>query len=248
MTERLYEKPPITESVVELRFSQAISMERLERLQQDFAKHYPDVTPRRNIGVEVRVDEDRTRKPVAEVNEEDTGFRCATADQTEILILAPSAIAVSQLAPYNGWASFFGRFKRDWDLYKKQIGHKRIDRIGVRYINRIDIPFDGSAIDHENFVDIFVSYPDQLGPQQAYAVQLALFSQDIGCGIKINSSSVESPVIGHISFVLDIDVAKNEDVPQNDREIFELMERIRLEKNRVFEACITDKTRETFSV
>ena len=34
--------------------------------------------------------------------------------------------------------------------------------------------------------------------------------------------------------------------PQNDDAVYELINRIRVAKNRVFEACITDRARELF--
>ena len=78
-----------------------------------------------------------------------------------------------------------------------------------------------------------------------YAVQAQLHIADIGCDLTLNSSVVPSPLLGHRSFVIDQDIGKD-NPPQNDDGIYNLLNQIRVTKNRVFEACITDRARELF--
>jgi uncharacterized protein (TIGR04255 family) len=150
-----------------------------------------------------------------------------------------------QLAPYPGWDQFFGRFCRDWEAWKNSVGYRKIIRVGVRYINRIDIPTDEPVLYEEQFLNVYPHIPEVLGPMMQYALQTQLSLTDIGCILTLNSSVVPSPLIGHRSFVIDLDIGKDSP-PQNDDAIYELINRIRIAKNRVFEACITDRARELF--
>lgn len=73
--------------------------------------------------------------------------------------------------PYPGWENFFQRFVRDWELWKRVVGHQHVIRIGVRYINRIDIPITGPVVDYESFLSIYPKLPDELGSVLAYGIQ-----------------------------------------------------------------------------
>jgi uncharacterized protein (TIGR04255 family) len=54
------------------------------------------------------------------------------------------------------------------------------------------------------------------------------------------------PLVNHFSIMLDIDVSQQFDLPQRDDDLHGLLSQMRDEKNRVFEACITDTARELF--
>jgi uncharacterized protein (TIGR04255 family) len=154
---------------------------------------------------------------------------------------------ISQLAPYPGWDGFFRRFVRDWTIWKKSAGYRKVGRVGVRYINRIDIPLAGRpVIEETEFLNVYPHIPKELGPTNAYGVQAVLPILDINCRLTLNSSVVPSPLLNHVSFIIDQDIAKEVDTPQSDENLYELLNAIRLKKNEIFEACITDRARELF--
>jgi uncharacterized protein (TIGR04255 family) len=64
--------------------------------------------------------------------------------------------------------------------------------------------------------------------------------------LTLNSSSAPSPLLGHAAFIVDEDIAKEGDPPQNDDAIYALLNQIRVKKNEIFEACITPRARELF--
>ena len=51
---------------------------------------------------------------------------------------------------------------------------------------------------------------------------------------------------GRTAVILDIDLWRDQDVPQSDAELWTLFEALRNRKDDVFEACITDETRKEF--
>ena len=61
-----------------------------------------------------------------------------------------------------------------------------------------------------------------------------------------NSGAVPSPLIGYKSYLLDFDIYKEPDPPQNDEDIYELLNRIRVKKNQVFDDCVTARAKEIF--
>jgi uncharacterized protein (TIGR04255 family) len=81
----------------------------------------------------------------------------------------------------------------------------------------------------------------------AYAVQAVLPLADIGCKLTLNSAAVPSPILDHSSFLFDQDIAREIDPPQSDEAIYDLLNEIRVQKNKFFEACITDRARALFN-
>jgi uncharacterized protein (TIGR04255 family) len=245
--ERPYKRPPITEAVIEARFVDQMDATQLQRVMAGFASFYPHEQTLSNVGVTLAVPFQISEQPVAQFNQQ-VGHRRASTDLTELLLLWPENFIVSQLAPYSGWEALVERFGRDWTNWKRLVGYRRLVRIGVRYINRIDIPIKkGNAIIEETeYLNVFPKLPDDLGPMTGFGVQAKVPLPDVGCNLTINSGAVPSPLLNHASLLLDTDIAQETSPPQKDEEIFALLNRVRTKKNAIFEACITDQAREIF--
>ena len=236
-----YSQPPIIEAVIGITFSSPVTKAELDTFEKQFKTHYPNEQMVSNYNIALMLS-----NPVSTNLDKQDGCRRSTEDMTQLVVLWPSSFTVSQLAPYQGWAHFYERFARDWALLKKIIGFQKISRIGVRYINRIDIPAEGAVVEYEKYINIYPNMPDILQPTSSYALQAAVQLVDINCLLKINSAVVPSPLLNHTSFIIDQDIAKEVDQPQNDNDIYELLGKIRTAKNAIFEACISDRARELF--
>lgn len=238
-----YNYPPVTEAVIGINFAEKLSKALLQSVSDSLSKNYPIHQPLQNINVKLDLSHlaDKDPKNFTEVTEV---HRRSSQDMTELALALPNSFVVSQLAPYPSWAIFSKRFMRDWKHVKRTLGYREINRIGVRYINRIDIPTTGSLVHHGQYLNVFPQVPEMLSPLTAWAAQTTSYFQDINCKLTLNSGVVESPILNHRSFLLDLDIAREFDVPQNDKNIFALLEAMRLKKNQVFEACISQRARD----
>lgn len=247
MTQLSYKRAPITEAVIAINFETPIDSESLTNLSGKFSAHYPQHQDVANLQFDIQLHAIEQQSATTKVDK-DLGHRRSSSDMTELMVLWPSALVVSQLAPYTGWDVFFRRFVRDWKLWKRVIGFKTVSRIGVRYINRLDIPLpkDGNVVEQEEYINVYPKLPSIFGPLASYAVQAAFPVEEIGSKILINSAVVPSPILDHISIVFDQDIIREVDVPQSDEAIYALLDEIRRKKNEVFEACIRDRARELF--
>ena len=246
MSDQPYTKPPITEAVIEIRFAEALDASELDKAARQLKSVYNNEEHTRNVAFAVGVP---PIGPVQTTLNEQLGRRMSSGDLTQIVILWPSSFVVAQLAPYPGWQNFFGRFSRDWALWKRAMGYHRVVRVGVRYINRIDVPTgaaNDAAMDEAGYLNVYPQFPESLRPVVNYAVQAQVVLHDIGCGLIMNSGAVPSPLIGYKSYLLDFDIYKEPDPPQNDEEIYELLNRIRVKKNQVFDDCVTTRAKEIF--
>ena len=240
-----YQRPPITEAVIGITFSSPMDAQQLASINKAFQKHYPHKQDVSTFDFSVEINTKNSGENKANFKPT-IGHRLSTDDQTQLVVLWPNSISLSQLAPYQGWGNFIGRFNRDWGALKKILGFQPISRIGVRYINRIDLPAAEPIIEHENFLNIYPKVPDILNPLDAYALQASVTLKDINCRLTINSASVPSPLLHHVSFVIDTDIFSDLNPPQSDSDLIVLLNKIRTKKNQVFEACISQPARSLF--
>ncbi len=247
MTQSPYKSAPITEAVIEIKFANPLSEDLFASVSRKFNKHYLKHQNVQNLSVAVQIPTNQTETPKTAIDKE-LGHRLSSEDMTELIVLWPSTFMVSQLAPYPGWDVFFQRFVRDWAIWKRNVNFREVSRIGVRYINRIDIPKskDGKPLEYEAYLNVYPKVPDILGPVNAYAVQAGFPIEDIRCQLTLNSAVVAAPILDHVSFVMDQDIAREIDPPQSDEAIFALLNAIRIKKNVVFESCISDLARSLF--
>lgn len=246
MVDIAYKRAPITEAVIGINFSSPLSEKELSTLSRKLSKLYPDEQIIPSLSLKVGIPDNNFENAQTTVVKEDT-YRLSRENMTQIIVLSRTSFLFSQLAPYQGWNQFFDSFVNTWAIKAKAIGYKEISRIGVRYINRIDIPYENDLIEYENYLNIYPLVPKSLGALNAYATQINLPITKIGCQLTINSAVVESPIINHRAFVIDLDIFSEVNIPKIDTDIFNLLKQIRLEKNRLFEECITDNTRNLFN-
>jgi uncharacterized protein (TIGR04255 family) len=238
----LYKRAPIIEAVIELRFRQPAAAQIIDRAAKSLQAEYP--LRNHEEGRQLRVDAATGKAETIVVWH---GEKLTTLDQADNVILRSASFISSRLAPYLGWEQFRDRSKRDWALWRKAAGAVDISRIGVRYINRIDVPTPpNTPVRLEDYLNCYPHMPEDR-PLHGYTMQLTQSTQADDCMVAIISASVVPPLIGYYSFVLDIDVSRETEVPRRDDDMWELLERMRHHKNQVFESCITERSRALFN-
>jgi uncharacterized protein (TIGR04255 family) len=242
--QRNYKRPPITEAVIEVQFANPIDLKIIDDSKGIFEKHFPGLN---TIAVTSLVPVPNAPAPA--IIHSHTGFRMDNADSTDIISFTTTAFAYSRLAPYHGWAAFSAAALDWYGRLRKKIGFVPLKRVGLRYLNRLDIPVAPmTPIRLEDFITVEPRYPEsELPVLQAFTMQTIHALPATGCVATITVASAVSPVPSHAGIIVDIDVARNESVPQSEDDIEILLETMRLEKNRIFELCITDATRELFN-
>jgi uncharacterized protein (TIGR04255 family) len=237
-----YKRAPVTEAVIEARFLQPLAPEIAEGAAQKLRGEHQFEDPDKGFTLEFNVTTNTT-----EVHQVWSGVKLSSSDRTDVSIFRTNSFACSRLAPYLGWECFQPRAQRDWGVFRKTSGPVELARIGLRYINRVDIPASsGVPIRVEDYLNVSPKLPETGEAIFNYTMQVV---QPIGaddCGLILNSASVPSPLIGFASFVLDIDVFREKDLPRRDKELWALIERMRHHKNSIFESCITDQARTLF--
>lgn len=243
-----FARPPITEAVIERRFAAPLSSDLLDQLRRRFEREFPAVSTLAQLAIELRPDGAQPQ-----MSQTPGGYRLVNKEGTAILSLTNQAVSYSRVAPYPGWAEFSAGASAVFKSAHDIIGYTPLGRIGVRYINRLDIPIaqeDGliKPFQLQDYILVHPQYPEDALPSlQLFIMQCVFFIQRIECSVTINVASVPSPVPHHAGLMFDIDVGRNTNVPQILEESHNLLNDIRKEKNRIFASCLTDKMKGMFN-
>lgn len=150
----IYSKTPITEATIDIRIEPPDNFD-IEKIKTAFSTlqdsyNYSGKKFERNLKAGL---EDSADYP--EVNQTHVGFRYRTKDQKQVLEVTAQSLSLSRLAPYSGWENFENEAQRLWSIFKDLLYPKSIVRVGVRYINQLDIPKPFKGLD-----EYLTTYPN----------------------------------------------------------------------------------------
>ena len=240
---RHYKNAPITEALIDIRVElpPEIGIDELRRAYTGLESDYPQSgelnvsTAAMQFGTQVAVSASSRR----------VGFWFKSTDGKQIVQARRDGFTLSRLAPYDRWSTFQAEARRVWTQYRAVVTPTRIERLAVRYINRIDIPLP--LRDFKEYLrtspDVSADLPQEL---TGYFMRLAIPQEDIKCLCLLNEAIIAPASPNVVSVVLDIDVFRNSDLPTDEDDVWSFIDELGGRKNQIFEACITDKARELF--
>jgi uncharacterized protein (TIGR04255 family) len=236
-----YDGAPLTEAVIEFRFAEPLNAKTLELLRRRFAR--PGWREEHTVEIEFKIGEAGAPK------QKIVGYKFSSDDGVRVIQINNISFACSAMSPYPGWDVFTEFLFESYNNWKKEASRKLI-RIGVRYINRFDVPISSeNAIKIENYLNFRLpTLPLFDKPMDGYAIMISSGIVSDNLGANLNSAVIASPLIDHIGLTLDIDLYRWEvDVPQNDSDIKALLDLIRLRRTEIFETCLTPASRTLIS-
>lgn len=216
----------------------------LERIAHKLKDDYPNSQPMQEFKIEIA----NTGGTVG-IAQNPQGFRLANEDQTDILLVNPLGITAARLAPYTEWQHLRGKAHDAWQEWKAATPRHPIARLGVRYINRIDVPHDPAqpfqVEDYLNFYPQFAPITDR--PMLGYLLQVIVPTADPQWSASITTTPLGDSILPqHASVLLDIDVMRTANIPLNDEHLWPVIDQAQVLKNDIFERCITDAARKLF--
>lgn len=241
---KCYKNSPILEALCEFRFQPdpnwdyTIPGRFYERVQAQF----PDRKQESLVAVEMEPHEGGLHQRVKSPG---IKMRFRRADGSALLQVAPNLLAVNQLKPYPDWTQFKSMILEAYSTYL-QIGKPTgIERMGLRYINQIEIP--DKEFDFERFFRVYPHFP--AGYPESYGNLVVRaefpFAAERETLILI-LASVRASANEGVRFVLDFDYGSSSFSDTIPEQIAEFLERAHTRIEEVFEASITDETRRLF--
>jgi uncharacterized protein (TIGR04255 family) len=236
-----YSRPPIVEAILDIQVDLPGDLSRGELLkcQRKVKKDYPNRTDTLDINLRGEMTGPRVS---ASATSEPTGYAFASPDAKQVFQVKQTGFTFNRLAPYTGWDDFSAEAKRLWEEYRRVTRPRGYKRLSLRYLDRFDIPSE--TVRMETY---FRTYPeisrDLPQVMNGFFFQFNLPIEDIAAVATVTQTVVAPSQPGHSSFILDVDLYRTEALPPGN-EMWPLFETLRLWKNKIFEACITDSIRE----
>jgi uncharacterized protein (TIGR04255 family) len=141
-----YGNAPIEEALVEFRFAPGQGQEWDPTLpgklhdHADIKNSYPG-KPRRQKIFQAALQAEAGQPPGFAVQESFGRVQLVDASPpTRLVSVGPDVLSVNTLRPYDGWESFRPRVSAAVRAYAEISGVAEVNRVGVRYINKIVLP------------------------------------------------------------------------------------------------------------
>lgn len=168
------------------------------------------------------------------------GLLCQSKDETQCVQFNRDGFVFSRLQPYQGWDQFFGEAIRLWKIYLETARPMEMQRIGLRFINKIQLP--PKEADFEKYIQ---PYPEP--PFELDIPFLSFFHQDTlavpGYPYAINVIRTVQPAINPqvegIGLIVDIDVFTTQPLEIKDGVLEERLAELRWLKNKTFFGSVT---------
>jgi uncharacterized protein (TIGR04255 family) len=239
-----YDHAPIVEALIELRcqLPDDVDLDLLAHLT-DAEPAYPTAEPRVEFTAQIE-------GLSANLASRQLGHMFRRSDGARAVQAVLDRFVYSWLPPYESWEPFVAEAEEWWLKYRRLARPQHINRIGVRFINKIEIPAPQIEISDYLRTNVQLSpvLPQELeGFFMQTAIQLTKYSSKC----HIVSTLVPPSGPDRTALILDIDVWKDVDLPvpsdHLDDVINSSLQELRAAKNFVFEASITDATRMVIS-
>lgn len=181
-----------------------------------------------NIGGESKI----SSKPV------DIGhmiYRCL--DDTHLIQLTPWKLTINEIKKYNSWPSFYQHIEHAWKCFSKLIDSIKVNRIGMRYINRIPRNHNDEAV--SDWIKNNDLIPEAILNQSTnffYRCELQKKTE-----MKLLLTLAEDKSSTPSSLIFDIDMVEIKDVSSDWKSVFMELDTIHKAIKDVFDSSRTDK-------
>lgn len=173
------------------------------------------------------------------------GLMCQSKDKRAQF--ARDGFLFSRLQPYESWAQFFGDAMRLWKIYQETARPLEMQRIGLRFINKIQLP--PRSVDFEKYIQPYPEAPYKLElPFVNFFHQDTLDVPEYPYAIMITRTIVPSTnvQVEGIGLVVDIDAFTKMPLEIKEGVLEQRLAELRWLKNKAFFGSITEETLKLF--
>lgn len=235
-------RAPLREALIDVQFSPPLEMPAVERAAHSFGPHFSKRVQLWESKFQLRAGASTGAVATSAPN----GVRFDSESPPAVLQCRVNEFTFSRLPPYTEWEDLLGRAEGHWAEFQAIARPETVVRLAVRYINAISLP-----VPILNFADYLTSPPEIPAtlPQNVMAFMSRVISVDPATRTQaiVTQALEEPPVLGAentVNVFLDIDVIRDGlSIPAHDREtIHTQLQELRLRKNEIFFAHITERT------
>lgn len=221
---------------LKVEFPPGVGLEQLASVQERFRSDYPN--RKDHVGWR-RVEPGNEATPYNAAGRRADGYFFETSTRSRVVQLRLDAFAMHWMRPYDTWEALEEEARVRWNDVKTTLSPARVEKIGVRYINRIDVPF---PIHIQEWLLTGPEVSPALGKDVSdFFMQLQFpYPKETVCVV---SQAAERISDSRGGLIFDIDVGRAASFPVDTDEIWRGLRDLRAIKNEVFFKSITPKTK-----
>lgn len=237
---------PIREAILDVRIKARAGFEigSLGSLKETVEKDYP--VAETQVIRRTRVDVDHGIPKEVQVSSllpKAHWFR--STDGLQVFQAGIEGFTFNRLKPYTKWESFFKEGRRLWELYARAADPESIRRVGLRFINEIDLPEPIEDLSQYVTVNAPIA-PSISAPMANFLSRTTLVYERLDAGCLV-TMALHPDIKGNAwKFILDIDAFKEKIMASDGMEVWETIEKLRTIKNGVFFETITERLARRF--
>jgi uncharacterized protein (TIGR04255 family) len=241
VTARVYAEPPLQEALCEFRF----------RGDTSWDWTVPGMLWER-IGSEFPRKESKTVLPkeLLEAGDLPLELRQATVraqffseSGSRLVQVGPDLLTVNVLPPYPGWIEFRPLILRVLETYREIAAPAQVERIGLRYINRVTVP--SAEIELSDYFRAAIGTPSAGVGRLAGFLSVADFQHEGDAArLRYQFGSVEPGGPGESAYLVDLDAFVAADGVPDWPLLSGALDRLHEIVEQAFEGTFTDRTRE----
>ena len=237
---RAYRKPPIEQVVCEFKFdlSRDWDLTIPGILYEQIKKEFP--IKKQTHSLELNVSPGSAGIGlVQEFKGAVSSMQFLSADSTEMVQVGADLISVHAISSYKNWDFFSARIREISTIYEEITAPKGITRVGLRYVNVVRIPSD--TFELTDYFNYYPHLPQTIDQRHGPFLTGVLFFYN---ELRDHLNARVATVANGINLDLDYYLAKPNGI--EIRELPKWIDEAHEKIETMFEACITDRSREMF--
>lgn len=173
--------------------------------------------------------------------------RFLSDDKLRLIQVAPRILAINCLRPYPSWEGFKPMIENAFDVLTDVTQADFFQRIGLMYVNRIEIPSPSATIKLDEYFEYRLFLGQNLPKNVASFMVGSIFPFENGrdlCRVELITAMPEKPK--HAACILTLDYFLAKPKAFSAPEVRDWVENAHQNIETTFEGCITDSLRRIF--
>lgn len=247
MKREIFPNAPITEALLDIRVElpPTITLKQLENFHEKIRDEYPYRKERKTWQGGFEVNETGVAKVQTPTGGVD-GYLFKSVNEKKIVQARLDGFTFNILKPYSYWEDFLDEAKRLWRHYVELTETSKVTQLGLRYINRIEIPLPVNDL-KEYILTVPELSPEINYPLSGFFMRLVVNDPDSNAmALLTETVDQTNHDQGVLPIIFDIDVTTKDLTLDPTVNFWDDIEQMRRFKNNLFFNSLTEKGKELF--